>query len=541
MFESTGWILEEPTVSDTSKYDLLVPTIVKENSFESENQAEIGLIQQYQFSSTLQRMSVICRRLGSDYFEIFTKGSPEMIISLSRPETVPNGILDRLKEYTVQGYRVIGMGTKTITNMPFHKIPKLQREDVECDLEFVGLIVLENRLKPQTGAVIETLQNAGMKIVMVTGDNIQTAVSVARECGIIQSGHSVIDIITTKPTKSDVARIRYQESDGAPITGTKVKDVEAMCERKYHFVVSGSAWTDINQYFPEIIPKIVTKGVVFARMSGQQKQQLVEELQNLGYYVAMCGDGANDCGALKAANVGISLSEAESSVASPFTSKEPNISCTTQVIKEGRAALVTSFGVFKLMLCYSLTEFSSVIILYAIDSNLTSLHCYENYAVYSVSMFQYIIMAVVFSKGRPYRKPIYTNYIFLFAIFVMIAICAYVTVDPATWIVDSLELVMPPLYDGRVAILVMAVVNFAVSVIMEEVIVEGVLHKIVRPKFRNVDKSRQKYLRIERDLAQDQSWPNTSSGNVSFGEVSERGPRGVVNNGYSEEVETTKY
>jgi cation-transporting ATPase 13A2 len=622
MFESTGWILEEPTVSDTSKYDLLVPTIVKENSFESENQAEIGLIQQYQFSSTLQRMSVICRRLGSDYFEIFTKGSPEMIISLSRPETVPNGILDRLKEYTVQGYRVIGMGTKTITNMPFHKIPKLQREDVECDLEFVGLIVLENRLKPQTGAVIETLQNAGMKIVMVTGDNIQTAVSVARECGIIQSGHSVIDIITTKPTKSDVARIRYQESDGAPITGTKVKDVEAMCERKYHFVVSGSAWTDINQYFPEIIPKIVTKGVVFARMSGQQKQQLVEELQNLGYYVAMCGDGANDCGALKAANVGISLSEAESSVASPFTSKEPNISCTTQVIKEGRAALVTSFGVFKLMLCYSLTEFSSVIILYAIDSNLTSLQflfidiflilnfasffgktraydhlhkdppmtsllsfiplasillfmvvtvavqtfayyhiqtydwfipfvfnpsntilysCYENYAVYSVSMFQYIIMAVVFSKGRPYRKPIYTNYIFLFAIFVMIAICAYVTVDPATWIVDSLELVMPPLYDGRVAILVMAVVNFAVSVIMEEVIVEGVLHKIVRPKFRNVDKSRQKYLRIERDLAQDQSWPNTSSGNVSFGEVSERGPRGVVNNGYSEEVETTKY
>jgi cation-transporting ATPase 13A2 len=285
MFESTGWILEEPTVSDTSKYDLLVPTIVKENGFESENQAEIGLIQQYQFSSTLQRMSVICRRLGSDYFEIFTKGSPEMIISLSRPETVPNGILDRLKEYTVQGYRVIGMGTKTITNMPFHKIPKLQREDVECDLEFVGLIVLENRLKPQTGAVIETLQNAGMKIVMVTGDNIQTAVSVARECGIIQSGHSVIDIITTKPTKSDVARIRYQESDGAPITGTKVKDVEAMCERKYHFVVSGSAWTDINQYFPEIIPKIVTKGVVFARMSGQQKQQLVEELQNLGYYV----------------------------------------------------------------------------------------------------------------------------------------------------------------------------------------------------------------------------------------------------------------
>jgi cation-transporting P-type ATPase 13A2 len=68
-------------------------------------------------------------------------------------------------------------------------------------------------------------------------------------------------------------------------------------------------------------------------MSPDEKHELVEKLQTLEYCVGFCGDGANDCGALKAADVGVSLSEAEASVAAPFTSRSFEISCVVQLIR----------------------------------------------------------------------------------------------------------------------------------------------------------------------------------------------------------------
>ncbi|KAL1422522.1 hypothetical protein MTO96_022038 [Rhipicephalus appendiculatus] len=93
------------------------------------------------------------------------------------------------------------------------------------------------------------------------------------------------------------------------------------------FAVDGHSFAVLRAHFPDVYQKLLVKGVVFARMTPQQKVELVEDLQSIGYAVAMCGDGANDCGALKAADVGISLSEAEASIAAPFTSRIPSVAC----------------------------------------------------------------------------------------------------------------------------------------------------------------------------------------------------------------------
>ena len=90
---------------------------------------------------------------------------------------------------------------------------------------------------------------------------------------------------------------------------------------------------------------MLLEGAIFARMSPFEKEMLIDCFKDQGYFVAMCGDGANDCGALKSAHTGISLSESEAAAAAPFTYTKGSIRCVPEIIREGRAALVTSFGV----------------------------------------------------------------------------------------------------------------------------------------------------------------------------------------------------
>ena len=117
----------------------------------------------------------------------------------------------------------------------------------------------------------------------------------------------------------------------------------------------------------------------------------------------MCGDGANDCGALKAAHAGIALSDSEASVASPFTSKDTSISCVPELIRQGRCALVSSFGIFKYMAIYSMIQFVSVLLLQPLGTNLT------DFQFLYADLFIICSISAVFGHTQPYRGKLHNR------------------------------------------------------------------------------------------------------------------------------------
>ncbi|KAJ8254750.1 hypothetical protein GJAV_G00196960 [Gymnothorax javanicus] len=394
MFEATGWVLEEPSPDETSNHDLIMPTVVrpaKPSPLETDpyqeqdpdirelmGRYEVGVLAQFPFSSVLQRMSVVTRVLGERRVCAYLKGAPETVVRLCRPDTVPADFWDVLDGYTRQGLRVIALAHRQLEpKFTWHRLRTVNREVIECEMDFLGLLILQNKLKPQTVPVVAELHRANIRTVMVTGDSMLTAVSVARECGLVPPHAQVIITEALPPREGQPATVSWSYSQdspnahhGLPPAPTPGGPQPAPARPSYHFAMSGRTFGIILEHFSELLPKLLLCGTVYARMAPDQKTQLVEELQKVDYYVAMCGDGANDCGALKRAHTGISLSELEASVASPFTSRTPDISCVPHLIREGRAALVTSFCVFKFMALYSIIQYLCVLLLYSILSNM---------------------------------------------------------------------------------------------------------------------------------------------------------------------------
>uniref|UniRef100_A0A674I4V3 Cation-transporting ATPase n=1 Tax=Terrapene triunguis TaxID=2587831 RepID=A0A674I4V3_9SAUR len=527
MFEGTCWEMEDSSTAHNKAGVPDTSVIVKPGPNARNAPVDgIAILHQFPFSSGLQRMSVITQQIGKDQYDLYMKGAPEMVTSFCRPETVPTDFVKELKVYTTQGFRVIALA---------HRALNMGNDEVESDLTFLGLLIMENRLKAESKPVLEELSAARIRSVMITGDNLQTAITVAKNSGMISKTSQVILIEASEPEGPTPASITWQlgedsKQNASGITDTCVNIEERTSPEResnnYHFALNGKSYQVIVKHFKSLLPKILVNGTVFARMSPGQKSSLIEEFQKLNYYVGMCGDGANDCGALKMAHAGISLSEQEASVASPFTSQIPNVECVPELIREGRAALVASFAVFKYLTLYGLTQFIGTALLYwqlqifgnyqylmqdvvitllvcltmsltqaypklapyrppgqlispplllsvilhtgitAImllcgfllvkqqpwysEMTQTSVSCsnhsltipnrtgtanatavsssvlsYEDTTLWPLTTINCIILAFVFSKGKPFRKPVYTNYIFSVLLLIQLGICLF--------------------------------------------------------------------------------------------------------------------
>lgn len=206
MFRSIGWEYFEPG-QEHKRFDNLEPSYVRPihlNRLPSPTTSPtsdgelanvpycIGIIKQHQFSSEAQCMSVIVRELGAKYMNVFVKGAPEKIHSFCQAKTIPGDFFKVLDKYTSRGYRVIALAHKKLANkIKWKEVERMKRHEIETDLIFDGFLILLNCLKPETTNVIEELHAAKLRTVMITGDNIMTALSVAKDCRMIKPNEEV--------------------------------------------------------------------------------------------------------------------------------------------------------------------------------------------------------------------------------------------------------------------------------------------------------------------------------------------------------------
>ena len=203
MFESTNWTMKE------NENNILNPNVLSfirpiceedvEISFQDNNnnlgnklksRYEIAIVKRFDFSSKLQRMTVITKNLNENFFKVFCKGSPEKIKELCSKSTIPENFNDILNSFTSKGYRVLGMSGKSLI-MNFIECQSIKRDEVERNMIFLGFLIVQNKLKEKTKEYLEKYDNADLSMIMATGDNILTAIRVSKECNLIKHNEEI--------------------------------------------------------------------------------------------------------------------------------------------------------------------------------------------------------------------------------------------------------------------------------------------------------------------------------------------------------------
>ena len=253
------------------------------------------------FDSTRKMMTTI-HKINGKYLAI-TKGAPDVLIKkcthINQETSIDNfrqSDLSNSQTQTIQNenlkmaqkaLRVLGVAYKYLENLP----AKLDQEVIENNMTFVGLIGMIDPPRPGVKEAINTCRKAGIKTVMITGDHIATAKSIAKELNILKNGEKAI-------------------------TGQ-----------------------ELDQMTDEILKDEIKNASVFARVSPEHKVRIVKAWQKTGAVVAMTGDGVNDSPALKNADIGIAMGKTGTDVAknaSDMILADDNFITIVEAVKQGR-------------------------------------------------------------------------------------------------------------------------------------------------------------------------------------------------------------
>jgi cation-transporting P-type ATPase 13A2 len=409
-----------------------------------DGQQTLKIIRILEFRSDLSRQGTIALqnlKTGGPSLVAYLKGAPEVIAKLSDPNTVPVNLEEVVNEHTSRGRRVLAIAGREIAcqskNDPGATALSMSRSDIERGLTFLGLMILENPLKPDTLAVL-TESSEFFDIRVVTGDHAMTAVSVAQSSGILSRKYSTTVIQVRAVTVGFEDQMEYKRDnvhgDGPMFEfvsiGGRISDHVSFYSRDEVFrldsggthltsplllVVTGDV-LELLDKDEKLRDLILRRGVVYARMSPDQKRNLIRMVrEQLRRNVLMCGDGANDVGALREADTGVAISSripnpaqnigkrkelqevvvvdgdvfshkspkrknSEQSkiegrspgshetacLSASFTSQAPSIAGVFEVIRQGRASAAASLAAFQYMFMYSVVQFTSVLLLYSV-------------------------------------------------------------------------------------------------------------------------------------------------------------------------------
>ncbi len=250
--------------SNPSPYDPMekaVQQIGSEYLSETEHlHPEWRLAREYPLTPELLAMTHVWKSTGEGYV-VGAKGAPEAIMDLCHlPTERVAEISSQVAHFAERGLRVLGVARAPFTPGPL----PVQQHDY--DFEFLGLLGLSDPIRPDVPEAIRECTEAGIRVIMITGDHVRTARSIAREVGLQNPDETL-------------AGPELAEMDDAELR-RRLKTVNC-----------------------------------FARMAPEQKLRLVQALQSNGETVAMTGDGVNDAPALRMAQIGIAMGERGTDVA----------------------------------------------------------------------------------------------------------------------------------------------------------------------------------------------------------------------------------